>query len=114
MCKARWWWPRTPTGCLSLYPLPVWEQFENHLLSLPAVTTPGAASSWAAPPKSKSTAVRACSSRPSCALGGLEKDVKFMGVGAHFELWDMARYEARELAAIAQGRPEPLRNLVIR
>ena len=45
---------------------------------------------------------------------GLEKDVKFMGVGAHFELWDMARYEAREAEVIARGRPEALRTLVIR
>ena len=48
------------------------------------------------------------------AWAGLEKDVKFMGMGAHFELWDLARYEEREQAAIAMGRPEPLRNLVIR
>ena len=30
---------KNPDRCLSLYPLPVWEQFENHLLSLPAVAT---------------------------------------------------------------------------
>jgi MraZ protein len=45
---------------------------------------------------------------------GLDRDVKFMGVGPHFELWDMARYDEREAQAIAQGRPEPLRNMVIR
>jgi MraZ protein len=46
---------------------------------------------------------------------GLDRDVKFMGVGAYFELWDMARYEEREQAAMLAGeRPEPLRNLVIR
>jgi MraZ protein len=106
---------KNPDRCLSLYPLPVWEQFEHHLLSLPAVDDPwrrifiGSAteveidsgSRVLIPPELRSWA-------------GLEKDVKFMGVGAHFELWDMARYEERELAAIAQGRPEPLRNLVIR
>ena len=45
---------------------------------------------------------------------GLEKDVKFMGVGPNFELWDMARYEARETLTIAQGMPEALRNQVLR
>jgi hypothetical protein len=35
-------------------------------------------------------------------------------VGPHFELWDMSRYEARETLTLAQGRPETLRNLVIR
>jgi MraZ protein len=32
---------------------------------------------------------------------GLDRDVKFMGVGAYFELWDSARYEAREAAMLA-------------
>jgi len=45
---------------------------------------------------------------------GCDREVKFMGVGPHFELWDQAGYEARETAAIAAGRPEPLRNMVIR
>jgi MraZ protein len=45
---------------------------------------------------------------------GLVEKVKFMGVGSHFELWDSARHEAREAEALAQGRPEALRNLVIR
>ena len=45
---------------------------------------------------------------------GLERDVKFMGVGSNFELWDTARYEAREAEMIAGGRPEVLRNMVIR
>ena len=38
--------------------------------------------------------------------------VVFMGVGAHFELWDPARSEVREAQVIAKGKPEPLRNLV--
>ena len=48
------------------------------------------------------------------AWAGLEKDVKFMGIGPNFELWDTARYEAREAVTMAQGRPETLRNLVLR
>jgi MraZ protein len=87
----------------------------GHLLACRPNTKAGAACSWAAPPTSRSTAHRACSSRPSCGSGrGLEKDVKFMGVGPNFELWDMARYEAREAVTIAQGMPEALRNLVLR
>ncbi|HLL18676.1 MAG TPA: cell division/cell wall cluster transcriptional repressor MraZ, partial [Rubrivivax sp.] len=48
------------------------------------------------------------------AWAGMEKEVKFMGVGSHFELWDMARHEAREAETLSRGRPEALRNLVIR
>ena len=40
--------------------------------------------------------------------------VKFMGVGSSFELWDNAAYEAREAELIAGGRPEAVRNIVIR
>jgi hypothetical protein len=29
-------------------------------------------------------------------------------------LWDQARYDEREAKAIEAGRPEPLRNMVIR
>ncbi len=39
--------------------------------------------------------------------------VIFMGVGTHFELWDPARSEAREAQAVAKGKPEALRTLVL-
>ncbi len=106
---------KNPDGCLSLYPLPVWEQFENHLLSLPTVDD-----AWRRIFIGSATDVeidggsRVLIPPELRAWAGLEKDVKFMGVGSHFELWDMTRYAERESAAIAQGRPEPLRNLVIR
>ncbi len=38
--------------------------------------------------------------------------VVFMGVGAHFELWDPGRVEVRESQVISKGKPEPLRTLV--
>ncbi len=106
---------KNPDGCLSLFPLPVWEQFESHLLALPA-----ADDAWrrlfigSATDVEIDSAARVLIPPELRSWAALEKDVKFMGVGAHFELWDLARYEAREQAAIAQGRPEPLRNLVIR
>jgi MraZ protein len=106
---------KNPDGCLSLYPLPVWEQFEASLLALAVedeawrrffvgsateVEIDGA-SRVLIPPELRNWA-------------GLEREVKFMGVGPNFELWDMARYEAREAELIARGRPEALRTLVIR
>ncbi|HRD99467.1 MAG TPA: division/cell wall cluster transcriptional repressor MraZ [Rubrivivax sp.] len=106
---------KNPDGCLSLYPLPVWEQFESHLLGLPTIDD-----AWrrifigSATEVEIDSGTRVLVPPELRAWAGLQKDVKFMGVGSHFELWDMARYEARESAAIAQGRPEPLRNLVIR
>jgi MraZ protein len=106
---------KNPDGCLSLYPLPVWEQFEASLLSL---TTEDEA--WrrffvgSATEVEIDGASRVLIPPELRSWAGLEREVKFMGVGPNFELWDMARYEAREAEVIARGRPEALRTLVIR
>ena len=106
---------KNPDGCLSLYPLPVWEQFEASLLSL---TTEDEA--WrrffvgSATEIEIDGASRVLIPPELRSWAGLEREVKFMGVGPNFELWDMARYEAREAEVIARGRPEALRTLVIR
>lgn len=106
---------KNPDGCLSLYPLPVWEQFEASLLSL---TTEDEA--WrrffvgSATEVEIDSASRVLIPPELRSWAGLEREVKFMGVGPNFELWDMARYEAREAEVLARGRPEALRTLVIR
>jgi MraZ protein len=106
---------KNPDGCLSLYPLPVWEQFEASVLSLPVEDE-----AWRRLYVGSACEVeidggsRVLIPPELRAWAGLERDVKFMGVGPNFELWDMARYEAREAATIAAGRPASLRGLVIR
>ncbi len=105
---------KNPDGCLSLYPLPVWLNLEQHLLSLPS-----ADDAWRRIFIGSATDVEIDSGSrvlipPELrAWAGLEKEVKFMGVGPNFELWDMARYEVHEKAAIEVGRPEFLRTLVV-
>lgn len=102
-------------GCLALYPLPVWEQLEVQLLSLASQDD-----AWrrfligSATDVEIDSAARVLIPPELRDWAGLEKDIKFMGVGPHFELWDKARYEAKEAEALALGRPEALRNLVIR
>ena len=106
---------KNPDGCLSLFPLPVWGQFEAHILSLETDND-----AWRRVYIGSATEVEIDSASrvlipPELRQWAcLEKDVKFMGVGPNFELWDMTRYEAREVAAIAAGRPEVLRKLVVR
>lgn len=106
---------KSADGCLGLYPLPVWEGLEAQLLELSSEHD-----AWRRFFIGSATEVEIDSSSrvlipPELrAWAGLDKDVKFMGVGPHFELWDMARYEAKEAAALEAGRPEPLRNLVVR
>ena len=104
---------KNPDGCLGLYPLPVWESMEASLLELPSEND-----AWRRFFIGSATEVEIDGSSrvlipPELrAWAGLDKDVKFMGVGPHFELWDMARYEAKEAAALEAGRPEALRNLL--
>lgn len=106
---------KNPDRCLSLYPLPVWEQFESNVLSLPVEDE-----AWrrifvgSATEVEIDSASRVLIPPELRSWAGLEREVKFMGVGPNFELWDMARYEAREAEVIARGRPEALRTLVIR
>ncbi len=106
---------KNPDGCLSLYPLPVWEKVENELLSLTSEHD-----AWRRILLGSATELEIDSASrvlvpPELRIwAGLDREVKFMGVGPHFELWDQARYEARETVAIAAGRPELLRNLVVR
>jgi MraZ protein len=106
---------KNPDGCLSLFPLPVWEKVESPVLDLGWEHD-----AWRRILIGSATEVEIDSASrilipPELRVwAGLEKDVKFMGVGPHFELWDLARYEAREAVAIAQGRPEPLRSMVVR
>ena len=106
---------KNPDGCLSLYPLPAWERFEAELLALPQEHD-----AWrrifvgSATDVEIDSASRVLIPPELRNWAGLEREVKFMGIGAHFELWDLARYETDEAQKIAQGRPEPLRNMVIR
>jgi MraZ protein len=102
-------------GCLALYPLPVWEGLEQTLLELPSEDD-----AWrrffigSATEVEIDSASRVLIPPELRSWAGLEREVKFMGVGTYFELWDLARHEAREAQALAQGRPAPLRNMVIR
>ena len=99
-------------GCVVLYPPPVWEQIERLVLELTTADDPwrrfilgnseeveiDSASRVLVPPELRRWA-------------GLEREVKFMGVGTHFELWDLTRYEVHEAQAIARGKPDALRQL---
>ncbi len=115
ICQGHLIIAKNPDGCLSLFPLPVWETFEAELLKLPVSTD-----AWRRVYIGSATEVDIDSGsrvlippelrRWAC----LDKEVKFMGVGSNFELWDSARYDAREVAAIAAGQPEQVRNLVVR
>jgi MraZ protein len=106
---------KSPDGCLSLYPLPVWEQFEADMRGWPLEMD-----GWRRLYVGSATDVEIDGSSrvhipPELRKwAGLEREVKFMGVGAYFELWDSERYDQREAEMLAGARPETLQKSVIR
>lgn len=106
---------KSPDGCLALYPLPVWEQFEADMRGWPFEMD-----GWRRLYIGSATDIeidggsRVLIPPELRKWAGLEREVKFMGVGAYFELWDTTRYDEREAAMLAGGRPEKLLNSVIR
>ena len=100
--------------CLSLFPRPVWDQFETRLNALPASAdglrrlyigsateaTIDGASRLLLPPELR-------------AWAGLEREVVFMGLGNRFELWDKSRYDAHEAAVLEQDMTGQLDTLYI-
>lgn len=106
---------KSPDGCLAVYPLPVWEQFEAELRNWPQ-----SVENWRRLYMGSATDVeidggsRVLIPPELRQWAGLDREVKFMGVGAYFELWDNHRYDEREAAMLAGERPEQLLNLVFR
>jgi MraZ protein len=100
--------------CLSLFPRPVWDQFETRLNALPASADGlrrlyiGSATEVAI-----DGASRVLLPPELRAWAGLEREVIFMGLGNRFELWDRARYEAHEAAVLEQDMSSQLDTLVI-
>jgi MraZ protein len=100
--------------CLSLFPRPVWDQFETRLNALPASADGlrrlyiGSATAVAI-----DGASRVLLPPELRAWAGLEREVIFMGLGNRFELWDRARYEAHEAAVLEQDMSSQLDTLVI-
>jgi len=106
---------KNPDGCLSLFPLNVWEQFEATVLNLPTQND-----GWrrffvgSATDVEIDSASRVLIPPELRDWAKLTDKVKFMGVGSHFELWDQDAHAQHEKDEMAKGRPEPLLNLVIR
>lgn len=106
------WITKHPDGCLGLYPPAVFDQLEATVLDLASQDE-----AWRrlitgnAQEVEIDATARVLVPPDLRRWAGLDKDVKFMGVGTHFELWDLARYEVQEQQAIARGRPDALRAL---
>jgi MraZ protein len=105
---------KTHVRCLSLFPRPVWDQFEAKLNALAAKQSDlrrlyigsateaqiDGASRVLLPPELR-------------AWAGLEREVIFMGMGNRFELWDKATYDAHEARVLEQDMGDQLADLFI-
>lgn len=123
-CKGQLVICKRPAYCLGMYPLPVWEKFEAQLKELPLELD-----EWrrlyigSATDVEMDSASRVLIPHELRAWAGLElekgadgketKEVKVMGVGSYFELWDNAKYQSGEAALLAGPMPEALRKLVL-
>lgn len=106
-CEGRLTLTRHPHGCLLVYPRPVWEAKREQLVKLPGEARElqrlllGSANDV-----EFDSAGRVQISMELREVAGLVHDVKLLGMGAHFELWDSERLQAHEdahQAALTSG-----------
>lgn len=101
---------RHPVGALLIFPRPAWDDFGERVAALPMEATgwkrvflgnamdaevDGSGRVLIAPELRRAT--------------GLEKDVRLVGLGSYFELWDAQRYEAHEADVMKSEMPESLK-----
>ena len=103
---------RHPHGCLMVFPRPDWEHFRDRIVQLPM-----SAQWWKRIFLGNAMDVEMDSSGRVLVAGslreavGLVREVVLLGMGAHFELWDKATYDAQEAEAMLQEMPQALADL---
>lgn len=111
LCGGQLTITKHPAGCLLVFPRPAWEAFRDKVIALPM-----SASGWKrvflgnAMDVDMDGADRVLVSPELRAAAGLGKDVVLMGMGSHFELWDVARYAAHEAEVMSQPMPDALQD----
>lgn len=108
-CEGRLTLTKHPHGCLLFFPRPVWESHREQIAAWPM-----SARAWQriflgnACDVEMDSAGRILISPELRAAVGLAKDVMLLGMGSHFEIWDAARLNDNEQAAVAGGMPDVL------
>ena len=100
---------RHPDGCVLLYPQSQWKLFSEKLLSLPyalrAFQRMLLGSAVTVKIDSSGRLLVPSELRMLC---GLSREITFIGVGNHFELWDQNRYAEYLDREMAKGLPQEL------
>lgn len=106
-CEGRLTLTRHPDGCLLVYARPVWEARRETIAALP--TSARAFQRLLlgnAADAEIDSAGRVLVPSELRVAAGLERDVMLLGMGTHFELWDLARLEQQEKKLLSEPLPE--------
>ena len=112
LCAGRLTVTKHPHGCLMIFPRPSWETFRDQLAQLPysQVGVKRVFLGHADDVELDGTS-RVLIHPELRSWAGLEKDVKLLGMGSHFELWAApayAAYETRVMQAEASAALDSL------
>ena len=106
-CEGRLTLTRHPDGCVLVYPRPTWEARRQQIAQLPfAARALQRLLLGSAVDIELDSAGRILVSAELRDAAGLERDVMLLGMGAHFELWDVARLGEQERQSLANGLPD--------
>ena len=105
---------RNPNGCLMLYPGPAWVKFEDQLADQPMETEIWRTMylGYAQDVEMDGTG-RILIPPELRVVAKLDREVKLMGVGDHFEIWNQEVLDAKLEMALQAGMPESLRKMSI-
>lgn len=106
-CDGRLTLTRHPDGCLLVYPRPTWEVRREQIAALP-YSARGLQRLLLgnATDVDLDSAGRILVPTELRDAAALERDVMLLGMGAHFEMWDVARLDAHEKEQLANGLPD--------
>lgn len=102
-----------PDGCLLVFPRPSWEPFHAKVVALPME-----AQRWkrmfvgGASEVEIDAASRVLIDPPLRAFAGLSRDVRLVGMGPYFELWDAQRQDADEAKLDSADMPDSIKGLL--
>lgn len=111
LCAGQLTVTKHPEGCLMVFPRPAWETFRDRIAALPM-----SAAGWKrvflgnAQDVEIDGAARVLIAPELRAAAGLSKDVMLLGMGSHFELWDVATYAAHEAQVMESDLPDALKD----
>ena len=102
-----------PHGCLLIFPRPAWEKFRDQVASLPYSQVGVKRVFLGHADEVEMDATSRVLIHPELrGWAGLERDVKLLGMGSHFELWAAPAYAAHEAVVMQTAAAAALDTLI--